>query len=230
MDELYNLVGTVEELDRFVISYLGVFNFRPHEHYFVIRAGSSLHPEVFKEDSDIDYFVVADVIPLDLINKFPSKISPDLRKEELGEELRYFYWRINLKPIGKHPVNVIFYTWKKFMEHVEQRSGPKMYLLDEHKLLEGDKDKIEYLKENYKPNIDTAKSDLSTLANRKYDKGNEKFLWQWRSVCLLKEGRWLKNKQQIIEWVNKKYPGKIGIKPYLYKVLQGEINEKTYRM
>lgn len=189
---------------------------------FLFRIGSSLHKNKFNKESDVDYIAVVESLNINFINNLPNKISPNLTLKTTAENLNFFFWRVDLKPLEEHKVNIIFYTIDKFMSYLEQRSGAKIYLINEHKLLFGDKPLITKFKRLYTPNKETAINDLKVLKDEKYNNGTAKFLWSWRSVALLKSNcsLWLKNKEEIEEYVNKEYTGKIKEKEFLTKELE----------
>ena len=185
------------------------------------RAGSSLHPDGFTESSDIDYFVVVDKFSPSFVNGFPDRVSPLLDEGRVGRFLHSFYWKVSLQRVGLHDIHIHIYTKSLFELYCQRRSGPKMYLLNEHRFLGGEDTFLERLRAEYPPSIETAKSDLNALHNPKY---HHRFLWAWRSVCLLKEQRWLRNKAEITEWVAENYPkGSIANKEMLAIELNAEI-------
>lgn len=203
----------LDELDKQMAAIFSKMNPK-----FFLRIGSSLHEEEFTEKSDIDYFAVLNCINVNDINNIPGMISPKLNSKKLrAVRLYHFYWRVTLEDKEGHPVIVSMYTTPRFMEYAKQRHGNKMYILNEHKLLLGDEKEMELLKSTYKPNKETIKSDFYALGNPKY---RHKFLWAWRSVCLAEENRWLKNKQEIREWVNAHYPEKLNDFDFLIEKLR----------
>lgn len=188
------------------IRYAGMMNNFVPETF--VRAGSSLHPDDFSTNSDIDYFLVVDNLYPAFVNGLQDRITPELSVARVGEVLHSFYWKVGLTPIGGHEVNLHIYTTSLFRKYCRERSGPKMYLLNEHRFIGGREEFLPSLAKEYPPSIDTAISDYKALLNKKY---LHRFLWAWRSVCLLKEGLWLRNKAEINDWVSKHYPtGSIG--------------------
>jgi hypothetical protein len=167
------------------------------------RAGSSLHPDSFTPTSDIDYFLVVDKLYPQLVNELPDRVTPELEESRVGEVLHSFYWRVGLRPVGEHNIVLHIYTQSLFEKYCNQRSGPKMYLLHEHRFLGGDETFLPRLREKYPPDEKTARSDYTALFNKKYE---HRFLWGWRSVCLLRTGEWLRNKKAIIDWVQENCP------------------------
>jgi len=172
---------------------------------YLFRCGSSLHLQDgdFLEKSDIDYIAVLREIRVDWVNGLPRRVSPELDALRLGDVLKRFYWRVKLRGWKGHPIEISLYTENKFMEYLEARSPPKMYLLHDHKLLFGNKGRLAGFIKKYKPDIRTAVSEYNIFV-----KGEDvyKFLWPWRSVCLLRErGRWLRDKKEIRDWVTLVY-------------------------
>ena len=98
-----------------------------------------------------------------------------------------------------------------------------MYLLNEHLVIYGGGEWISHLRDKYKPNLLTAESDLKALVNPKY---KHTFLWAWRSVCLLETGKWLKNKKQIRNWVDNRYPNRLVDKEFLHNTLLELVNKE----
>ena len=193
----------------------------------LLRAGSSLHPEQFGIYSDIDYFLILEELKVELVNNWPDKISPNLDVKRLGDTLHSFYWKVTLKEWAGHPINIHIYTKKTFEKYCESRSGPKMYLLNEHLVIYGGGEWISSLRDKYKPNLLTAESDLKALVNPKY---KHRFLWAWRSVCLLETGLWLKNKKSITHWVDNRYPKKLDNKDFLHNTLLELVNKELDSM
>lgn len=199
----------------------------------LLRVGSSLHPESFHDKSDIDYIVVVKYLPDWFVNKYPDRESDTLPRNCRGN-LRSFYWRMKTKGYQGYDVNIIFYTFDKFIGYLEERSGNMMYLLHDYKVVIGEESMMEELRNLFPPNLKTAINDYRALLNPKY---NWKFLWGWRSVCLMREGRWLSHKRIIEKWVNSKYPQHLQDKEYLKRILynilshwiqeNGEYKKKT---
>ena len=191
---------------------------------FLLRIGSSLHKEEFTIKSDIDYILILDTLHPDFINQFPNRISPALDKLKKNENNSFFYWRVELKSYEEHPIIISIYTLDKFLKYTRERHGNKIYILNEHLFLLGNKNLLEKYKRIYTPNIQTAISDLETLKNPKY---RIKFLWAWRSVALLKNNVWLHNKKEIKEYVNINYNNYIEDYKYLENELSKLIKEKN---
>lgn len=169
---------------------------------WLFRIGSSLNPEWMRSKSDIDYLAVMDVLEKEFVRNFPGRTSPELPAKAPLRNVN-FYWRMTVGTFRGHPVNVTIYTTLKFLRYCEERSPPKMYLLHEHLLLSGLQTKLEALKARCKPDRETALQDLRTLRNPKYA---AMWPWAWRSVAVLREDRWLRNKVEIVEWVAQRYP------------------------
>jgi hypothetical protein len=187
---------------------------------WLLRIGSSLHPEWFKEESDIDYMIVLPVLTEGFVLNFPLRISPELSVSGVKKSDNFF-WRIECAPILAHRVTVTCYTTARFLRYVEDRSPPKMYVLHENLLLAGNGAALDDLRDEFPPDSRTARQDRAGLVDPKY---HHRFLWAWRSVCVCREnGRWLRNKREIAQWVHEHYPGLLANEKALLVALDGEI-------
>ena len=87
------------------------------------------------------------------IERLDLRLSSTLRKTKtLFFFLSVFFF---LKTNFKKNTNIIFYTVNKFLSYLEKRSGAKIYLLNEHLLLMGNKKAIEKYKQLYPANKET---------------------------------------------------------------------------
>jgi hypothetical protein len=189
---------------------------------YLLRIGSSLNPKWFTTTSDIDYILVTEYLTRYLIKDFPNRISPELPvKWNDAERIYGFFWRLNVREVEGHKVTICIYTADKFYQYIETRSPPKMYVLHENKLLIGDENELERLKEENPPDKRTAEADFKALSCTKY---RHAFPWEWRSVALLREpGKWLNNKEAITQWVSKNYPGQLENVALLRGTLEKEL-------
>jgi hypothetical protein len=170
---------------------------------FLFRTGSSLHPEVFSDDSDIDYILIVDHILVDEFNDMDGLTSNKLNFS--CKELFNFYWRAEFQPVNGHPISLIIYTWDKFFTHLFNRSAPKMHILRDYKMIVGDENKWLLLRKLYAPDLRSVESDVVYLKKGKWH--NAKFLWSWRSVIFIDTGTWLHDRSSIKAAVELAHPG-----------------------
>jgi hypothetical protein len=190
---------------------------------YIFRIGSSLHPEWFGPESDIDYIVVVEKFRLAMVNDYPRRTSPRMDAGFYIDDAYNFFWRLSREPYEGHAVTICIYTLDKFTDYIEKRSPPKMYILHEHHLLHGDQDALAALKAANPPDIRTARQDLATLRNPKYA---AMWPWGWRSVSIMRGDGWLPNKAAITAYVEQHYPGKLTNKTLLTQELERLINER----
>jgi len=193
--------------------------------HWLLRIGSSIHEDWFREESDVDYLLVLDDVSRQFIDEFPGRTSPSL-PAKVSEHNSNFYWRLEAGTIDRHRISVTIYSTLKFLEYCNARSPPKVYILHEHLLLLGSAEELETLRLACPPNRDTAIQDLQTLQNPRYE---AIWPWGWRSVSIAQGGAWLKNKAAIEAYVEKNYPGRLHDKAFLIKTLTRLINEDIYK-